>query len=100
MRRFSSCILLISWLYFSGIACAECSGVCAQYCGKGYCTDYIAFRLNGARQSGDAKNWFGNVCSGDAQVGDVAIFGPTNNNSFGHVAVVESVSENDIIFCY
>lgn len=87
---------LIVFILCADIAKAECSDNCWQYCGPsgshGYCTDYIYSRL-GARQSGNASQWYGNVNASDVQANDVAIFGSTG---YGHVAVVDSVSGDNI----
>lgn len=61
---------------------------CSKYFGKGYCIDHIKNKT-GKKQSGDAKNWRGNINKTDVRKGDVAIF---NFGSWGHVAYVESVT--------
>ena len=85
-------MLLVSFLLMAINAQAECSSECQQYCGQGYCTDYIFSRLH-VRQHGNAKQWKGNISSSEVQPGDVAIF---ISGSYGHVAYVESVDGDNI----
>ena len=60
---------------------------CAQYYGRGYCTDYVNQRTGG-RQRGDAGSWPSNIGRISVRRGDVAIFRRQN-----HVAFVEEVTE-------
>lgn len=79
---------VVVMLFFSVLAFGS---DCSQYMGKGYCTDYIKKRV-GSSQSGDAKNWTGNLSSSEVLPGDVAIF--TDVGSFGHVALVDAVNRD------
>lgn len=60
---------------------------CAEFYGRGYCTDYVNRRL-GINQSGDARFWPSNIQRIDVRPNDVAIFRAIN-----HVAVVEEIVE-------
>lgn len=62
---------------------------CAQYYGKGYCTDYVNRKI-GERIRGDADTWRSNISPSQVQAGDVAIF-----RSRKHVAFVERVTQRD-----
>lgn len=68
---------------------AMAQDACAQYYGRGYCTDYVNQRT-GRRQRGDAGTWPSNMPGDAAAPGDVAIFRRIN-----HVAYVERVVERD-----
>lgn len=85
-------ILLANFLLIATNTQATCSSECRQYCGQGYCTDYIFSRLH-VKQVGDAKQWKGNISANEVQSGDVAIF---VFGKYGHVALVESVDGNYI----
>ncbi len=89
---FFSWLIIISLLYNCNLSNA---GSCSKYLGHGYCTDYIKYRT-GFPHSGDAGTWSGNISSQQIRVGDVAIFGPTKTNSYGHVAVIEKIDGNYI----
>jgi surface antigen len=80
--------------------------------GFGYrnCTDWAAFRaqqLTGilvpyGAAMGDARNWDNNAPSAytvdnTPEPGDIAVWEATASNSFGHVAVVESVNANNTV---
>jgi hypothetical protein len=103
MKKICSCLIGVAIFLYSVIfAQAECTGVCLQYCGNpggshGYCVDYIYDRLK-VRQSGNAVNWIGTdgLSMDEVQVNDVAIFGATSSNPYGHVAVVDSVEGDNI----
>lgn len=60
---------------------------CANYYGRGYCTDYIQERI-GRKPSGDAGTWSGNTPIASIRAGDIAIFAVGTS---GHVAYVEEV---------
>ena len=62
---------------------------CAQYYGKGYCTDYVNRKI-GEKIRGDADKWRSNISAMTARSGDVAIF-----RSKKHVAYVERVTKSD-----
>lgn len=62
---------------------------CAQYYGKGYCTDYVNGKIS-PQQRGDGGSWPSNTPGIVTQRGDVAILRSKN-----HVAYVEEVTARD-----
>ncbi len=92
MKKMVVSFVAVMFFICAGDCYAECGGSCAQYCGSGYCTDYIFYRL-GVKQQGNAKDWSGNISADQVRSGDVAIF---DFGEWGHVAVIESVNGDEI----